>query len=218
MKIMKKFGLLVALALIVTVGGVYATWSYAASSEVGAVETPLTIQMVNYEEVGGAITLLTGSGITVAIDDTTNDHVAELVLSGSMVFIFKPAGTTTEESVESMLFDLTLSANSTDATNWEYEDSTSATKPIFKVDNAVAAFQDRSFELIGSQTTIGGYTVPAEFQNAGYYYMELTAAEVDTALDLGSNAFELNNVDAWTAFRTELFAGKLMMRVAPVAP
>ena len=41
MKMMKKFSLLVALALIVTIGGVYATWIYGDASKAKNLETNL---------------------------------------------------------------------------------------------------------------------------------------------------------------------------------
>ena len=56
MKVMRQFSLLVAIALLITVGGVYATWSYMDPSKVDSAAKILNLHLVTYDVVGGSLT------------------------------------------------------------------------------------------------------------------------------------------------------------------
>lgn len=87
---MKKLGIIVALALIVTVGGVYATWNYTvANNKVDAVDTKATITLTAKTEIqleSGTITV-NPSGLSVEVDDK-GDHTAVLKITGNIVVSF----------------------------------------------------------------------------------------------------------------------------------
>ena len=92
---MKKLSLLVAFALIITIGGVYAAWSYAQ----GDVETAQGFVLPSMEAVTttgskGQISVNT-SGLTMKVDDTDDGdaHNTKLVMNdgGKIVITFTPA-------------------------------------------------------------------------------------------------------------------------------
>ena len=91
---MKKLSLLIALALILSIGGVYATWNYAQGDAVDVNayldgSTKITDAVVN-ATAKGTITVDT-SNFSLTIDDETNDHVAELIKDGYIDITFTPS-------------------------------------------------------------------------------------------------------------------------------
>ncbi len=91
---MKKLGLLAAMAMVVTVGGVYATWNYAQTGNVAEVGTMATVVVPEavVSTVKGSLEV-SHNTLSIRIDDlgNDNDHVAELVFEGSLTVTFTPA-------------------------------------------------------------------------------------------------------------------------------
>lgn len=85
---MKKISILIALALILTIGGVYATWNYAQgdveSVELDAVVS-LTDKVVDTPKGEIAVDM---SGLSISIDDTNGDYAAELIIAGDIDITF----------------------------------------------------------------------------------------------------------------------------------
>ena len=87
---MKKIRVLIALAMMVTIGGVYATWNYAekqAMSVQSATGVTLTEKVADSEK--GVISFNNTLGLV--IDDTNADYVAELSATGSATVTFEPS-------------------------------------------------------------------------------------------------------------------------------
>ena len=87
---MRKLSTIIALALIITIGGVFAIWHYA-QDEV-SLETTITSTMadVKSDTQKGTITVVSNN-LSFSVDDLgTTDWKAELVKSGSLVFKFEP--------------------------------------------------------------------------------------------------------------------------------
>ena len=91
---MKKLTVIIALMLVVTIGGVYATWNYA-QGEVLAVDeyldgttTRITEKVIDTAKGKIAID---DSNFSIVIDDANNDKQAELVVSGSIQVTFTPS-------------------------------------------------------------------------------------------------------------------------------
>ena len=86
---MKKVSILIALALLLTVGGVYATWTYA-NQPITAVSRTATIQMaaLGTESEAGVITPLF-NGARIVIDDT-GSYKAGVTTEGSLDITFQP--------------------------------------------------------------------------------------------------------------------------------
>ena len=89
---MKKLTVIIALMLVVTIGGVYATWNYAQGN-VAKVDkyldsvTKITDKVVTTAK--GTIAVDT-TGVSIVIDDADNNHVAELYVTGDIVVTFTP--------------------------------------------------------------------------------------------------------------------------------
>ena len=87
---MKKLAALIALALCVTIGGVYATWNYAqgsVASQSKYITATITDKVV--DAASGTIAI-DASEFKITIDDSNNDHVAEVTYSGSIKVTFTP--------------------------------------------------------------------------------------------------------------------------------
>lgn len=88
---MKKIGLFVALALIVTVGGTYAAWNYTTVAD-GAVENAtgtasITLVEATTTEVTSGTIKIEKNTVSVSIDDD-GKHNAVLNISGQLVISF----------------------------------------------------------------------------------------------------------------------------------
>lgn len=95
---MKKVSILIALALLVTVGGVYATWNYAT----GNVEPQNAGKTVQLSPLGaasekGVINVAFSPDATIFIDDTNSDYKAELAAAGTVTATFTPGVGVTPE-------------------------------------------------------------------------------------------------------------------------
>ena len=80
---MKKLSLLLALMLVVTIGGVYATWSYAGTNDIADAyaETKVTITDAVLTGANGTYTI--ESNLVLSIDQKNDDHEAELVFASN---------------------------------------------------------------------------------------------------------------------------------------
>jgi len=117
---MKKFSLIAAMALCVTIGGVYATWNYSQ----GDVATKQNFLLPSME------TAVTGTSkgtieidlnnVAVKVDDSNNDHKAELVWSGDYIIVtFTPAqGADSAVATNGIQMTYTISVTE----NWTYGD------------------------------------------------------------------------------------------------
>ena len=76
---MKKLSILIALMLCITIGGVYATWSYAGTNDIAdqLVETKVTIANIEYKEANGTYAI--ESNLVLTVDQANQQHEAKLV-------------------------------------------------------------------------------------------------------------------------------------------
>lgn len=210
MKMMKKFGLLVALALIVTVGGVYATWSYSDVSELGKPTSNLALELIQYQVVGGNLTRYGNTNVTIEIDDSNNDHKAELTADGSLIMIFTSAAGTNDASPENIKYTVTIDLVSANAgSSWLYNG-----EAIFKLTATATTGIEKHLTKIDSDTvTVSGITITNQ---EGNYYLEITAAEIENIVSLApENGIVLDDVDAWNAFDSALLNGNIVLTFTP---
>ena len=80
---MKKLSVLIALLMCVTIGGVYATWTYAGTTDItdGHKEIFVTIPDAVVEGTYGTYTVDTN--VRLVVDDTDKNHKAELVFEST---------------------------------------------------------------------------------------------------------------------------------------
>ena len=90
----KKLTTLAALATLVTVGGVYATWTFAEGNSTAA-NTTVNVAMtgVNAETEKGTLSVrvMDTNGFTLGVDDSDNDHFAEIKKTGEVTVTFTPS-------------------------------------------------------------------------------------------------------------------------------
>ena len=101
---MKKLSILVALILCVTIGGVYAAWSYTGSTTT-AVDRTLSHGMATAVQKGDVgIFSITENNIDIKIDQmAAGDYRAKLVITGSVTVTFTPNDGAPEDVTESAI-------------------------------------------------------------------------------------------------------------------
>lgn len=112
---MKKFTILVALILCVTIGGVYAAWIYPNLNNDITLDRNVTVQLSDADTTNdkGVLSAVTGnSGMSFFLDDANNDHVAEVKLSGFFEFVFIPDADLPADAQNPITLKYTLSFNS----------------------------------------------------------------------------------------------------------
>lgn len=83
---MKRLGLLAALAMCVTVGGVYATWNYADTTSFTDRET-VSIGLTAAGNVTGESLEITENTLKFLIDDTDGDHKGDHVEATGLITV-----------------------------------------------------------------------------------------------------------------------------------
>lgn len=118
---MKKLGLLIGLAICVTVGGVYATWTYTQNTDVADETVNMTMNLTDVAYSGSYGTYKVDiSTLTLKIDPKPGTtHTTSLVAEGAIVLKFTPNSVAPEEIKENGVestFKFGLSNPS-----WKYE-------------------------------------------------------------------------------------------------
>lgn len=196
---MKKFSLIAAMALCVTIGGVYATWNYAQ----GSVETaqdfirPTMTEAIT-DGTKGKIAI-NFNGITAKIDDANNDHQAELtwiVPDGGKNYIevtFTPS-VGVDEAVSNNGIKMSYTISVTD--NWTYED-----KQILTVETGTVQGQEISY------TAGSGVTGPTKS-------FKIYVSDLKDLIKLGT--FSLPTHQDYLDFQTALNRGNIRFAVSEV--
>ena len=118
---MKKLSLLIALCMLLTVGGVYATWTYTQNTDVAdeAINMNMNLTDVAYSGSYGTYRVDT-SGLTLAIDPAQGTaHETALYATGNIVITFTPNSVAPEDVKENAV--PTTYAFSLANPNWQYE-------------------------------------------------------------------------------------------------
>ena len=172
---MKRLSILVALILCVTIGGVYAAWLYT-SNTVGGVDRTIShgLTTATYEQDAGILQVKSNT-VDIAIDQTAElDYRAKLVITGEVVVSFKP---------------------NPGASNTVLESGIPAIATIY-TKNAEANLYGGSPIYVspeGSKVALVWEKLPD-----GTFEATITAAQIDTLLDLGAE-FTLASHDEYIA-------------------
>ncbi len=118
---MKKLGLLIAMILCVTIGGVYATWTYTQNTDVADESVNKSLNLTGVEYVGSYGTYdVNVDGLTLKIDPKPGTtHTTSLVADGEIVITFTPnsvAPQAVKDGAVASTYQFTLSN-----ANWLYE-------------------------------------------------------------------------------------------------
>ena len=146
---MKKISALIAMFLCVTIGGVYATWSYAGTNDIADQQAEMKVTIAGATLTGANGEYTIESNLVLTIDQANDDHEAKLVFASNntedvyLKVTFTPASnapqTIKENAVASKLyFDTTLTMEYKMDVNGNY-DATGTAKPIFTFVNPESA-------------------------------------------------------------------------------
>lgn len=136
---MRKISILIALAMILTIGGVYATWNYAQGSAANIDLSPTVVLTDKVIDTPKGSIIVDMSSLNISIDDANHDYDAELVMSGAINITFvADALAPTEVQTNGIKLQYTVAAT----TPWEYNGTqifTAVSTPIV-INNGIATF------------------------------------------------------------------------------
>ena len=181
---MKKFALLIALALCVTVGGVYATWYYTSENAgVTSVDSFVKIEMGAVDDSIGSVGIFgyTDSVEIVVEPKEGTSHTTDLVITGELTFTFTPDAAASADVKANAIpatfyFDIS-------AASWQYDG-----RDIFTFDSS------EKHDIVWTDT-----------DGDGTFTFTLSAA--DLAEHIQINAFELDTKADYDAFKAILRNG-----------
>ena len=179
---MKKLTVLVALLLCVTIGGVYAAWTYTASDITPATNIPANKLMVDptFNGASGSYHVNEGDNTaTIYIDAAEGTLNTVLSFSGSIIFTFDPADTISSGPLARAL-NATITVTAIDIDLAKYDNT-----QIFQLDS------DFKIELTEDDW---------DYDTAsGNYTYELKAEKLADAITL-TKAFTLGSYDKYLDF------------------
>jgi hypothetical protein len=198
---MRKLSLLVALILCVTIGGVYATWSFSASNDIVDMSEEVILSMAAQDVSGvdGAYTIDV-SKVKITIDQkAVNDHTAVLVIDpeSKIVVTFKPSDNAPNEVKDNAVpstFTLTTSRVFTYKTDAKGNYAETGT------DKEIFTFQNNTAQPI-----------VWEEQADGTFTFTLDAEDIAGMITL--NHFELDTLAEYQAF-TKAVQGTFVFSVS----
>jgi hypothetical protein len=80
---MKKLSVLIALMLCITIGGVYATWTYSLTDDIADAFAESKVTIADAEFVGSNGVYKITSNLVLTVDQANDDHETELVFSSN---------------------------------------------------------------------------------------------------------------------------------------
>ena len=196
MKMKKRiFAFLTAMALCITIGGVYATWNYAQSSA-GAVTREYNLMLTSETIATSKGTIaLSSSGFTLELDQKSDtDYTAVLKMTGDLSVTFTPAAGADADVREN---GIVLQATFTE-TYGNYSDTINHTP----TDNTDILVVSEPFTLNEGQKINGTYTLNNDV--------------LKSKLTLGN--IQLETKDEYDAFKTLLASGKLTLTIGEYIP
>ena len=214
---MKKLSLLVAILLIATIGGVYATWNYSQGDVVSKSSyfdevTKITDKVV--ENAKGVIEI-THNDLTITIDDSDNDHFAEWNLTGSITIKFTPnagADSTVKEHGIDLQWNLVTTNTGTGSTTWVYGDP--ATK-IFCVNTEVVTLTKESADDVAVPGSFVWTVSAEELISRITFYSNVVDTNINNINSAGANSnLYLDTVAKYDAFKLALHSGTIGIVVA----
>ena len=217
---MKKLSTLIAILLIATIGGVYATFNYSQGTVISKTAyfddvTKITDKVV--DNAKGEI-VISKNDLAITIDDSNNNHKAEWKITGSLTVTFTPnAGA--DQTVKDFGIDLEwnlLTTNSgTGSTTWVY--------------NNVNVFYVKTDAVTLSKNSADKTTTPGSFIwtiNASELipYITFYNTEYSSTVNkptINENAIDsnllLDTVARYDAFKLALHSGTIGIRIAEKA-
>ena len=187
--LMKKLSLLIVMILCVTIGSVYATWTYTQYTDVAdeTVNMSMNLTSVAFSGSYGTYEINT-SNVTMTIDPKQGTtHTTALTITGDIVITFTP-NTVAPQDIKENGVDSTFQFGLTNA-NWTFDDDTT---------DAVAAKNIITLEHTSASNGVFTFTI--------------TAAELAGHIHL--TEFNLDTKAKYDAFNTALGLGQISITVS----
>lgn len=190
---MKKLSLIIALALLVTIGSVYANWIYNEHTDVADISGARAVTMTAATFEGGLGTYsVSTAGLTLKVDPKPGtSHTTSLLAEGSIVVTFTPSQYASEE-IKNNAVTTTFAFSCSKALNeWTYNGEQifdSITTTAYPIDWTGTKQADGTFK----------YEIPASVVLGN---VELNELNLDTKAD-------------YDAYSTALQAGQLVITIS----
>ena len=194
---MKKLSLLIALCILLTIGGVYATWIYSGN-QIDAQTTPFVSKMggLDHEGNSGSYTFIENSLEFSVEPDTQDTKITTIVWTeGTIKLVFTPKGDINDTMLANAL-NATITVELASSTAGEYKGTT-----IYTIDPSFAV------DLTETDWT--------EHNDGEYYTYTITADTIKDAISIGS--FHLPSEDDYTDFKAAIQDVKFRVKVTPAA-
>lgn len=197
-----KIALASALAAFVTVGGVYATWTFAEEN-VKEASTTVNVAMTGLEgksEKGTlSVTVTHTGGFTLAVDDSNNDHLPEAKKTGTVIITFTPSISASEE-VKANGIDVQFAISYAPYTNdvatlsdWKYDGKT-------------------IFEIVNTSTNpVHLAKAEATKQSNGSFVWTIEAEDISIDLTDEMKNVSIDTLDKYNAMNAELAKGHFVL-------
>lgn len=186
----KSISLILVLAILITIGGVYAAWLYA--------ETPLNAVHGHVGSFGLATAVVNNSKGTITVDGSNahlsidqaadNDYTAKLTASGSITVTFQPSDVFAHSHQDLTSIDMQYALVTTG-------DPATFTCPYATGDSLL--FKD--FDTTKKTITLTKMTTG---ENAGAFVGSIDAEDLLTLLKI--NEFKLDTIEKHTAFSAKV--------------
>ena len=189
---MKKLSLLMALAMIITIGGVYANWVYHEGVMSTEVHDHFSIKMagVESENAKGVLTVDAGGLVIEVIN--SGSYVPELSMSGSVKVYFKPNAGVSPEAERGELdlaFKLSASRGGGKLENVAYD--------------ITYTYEDYTTEVFSKyDQDVHDVTDTAEKNDQGVWVFEIPASEIEQLIVLNEAGLSGDNaLDSFAKFK-----------------
>ena len=197
---MKKISILIALCMLLTVGGVYATWIYSGNQLASQTE-PFVSKMgvLGYEGTSGSYTF-THNDLDFAVepDDQQTKNTTIAWGSGSMTLVFTPKKDISDVALANAL-NATLTVEISSSSAGVYNEET-----VFSV--------DPGFKVV--LNTEENAWVETTNENGTYYTYTITADTIKGAISIGN--FSLPTEDDYNDFKAAINDVTFRVKVTPI--
>ena len=192
---MKKLSLLIVIAMLLSIGGVYATWTYVQNKDVAddSVGKQMNLTSVEYSN-GYGVYEINHSDVVLTIDPLEGSaHTTGLLVSGNLVVTFTPS-TNAPVEIKTGGVDSTFAISISSTGDWVYDDG-NGEKPIITLNTDHGD---------GS----GAHDVEWELQSNGTFTYTVTAAQIKEHLNL--TPFVLDTKADYDAYNAVLRNGSIV--------
>ncbi len=198
-----KLAVLGFLCAAITVGGVYATWTFAENNATTA-NTTVNVAMtgVNSETEKGTLSVMVmgANGFTLAVDDSDNDHYADIKNEGEITVTFLPAASASADvkthgiDVQCVISYAPYANGPATLEEWVYD-----SKQIFEIKNDASSpiLLNKSSAVYNEETGVFTWKIPAG----------------DVGIDL-KNEFFIDTLEKYNALNAELAKGHFVLTVS----